>query len=169
MAGPLAGDRLPRRARTSSGSPPVQLVRLDQEPSRWGGVDPVSEEEVDSRPLRDDMAFNDPAAWGFCEMCAFEVAVTKGEGKRIEHRRIRNGHEDSLCTGSYKVPIGPTPAHAVARKQISLRKDANRAQRRAHWQRRRWHARENVANFNVSISPVSVIATDDYGNEVDLT
>lgn len=101
-------------------------------------------EEGDPRPPRDDMAFDDPAAWGFCEQCAFDVAVTKGDGVRIEHRYKRLGADKTECSGSGRVPLGPAPVEAKPRKQLSMKKDVTRMQRRAHWQRRRWNAREQA-------------------------
>lgn len=104
----------------------------------------MSDDEVDPRPPRDDLAFNDPAGWGYCERCAYLVAVTKGDRIRIEHRRIRNGHEDAICSGSGHAPTQEAPPDAFPMHVVSLRKEPARARSRSHWQFRRFTARENA-------------------------
>jgi hypothetical protein len=91
-----------------------------------------------------DLAFNAPGSWGFCKMCAWTCTVDPDTGLIVRHRRVRNGHEDALCCGGEKPPHTETPETAQALKQVSFRKEIGRAQRRAHWQRRRWHERERT-------------------------
>lgn len=96
------------------------------------------------RPVRadDGKAFNDPDAWGYCEFCAFVVAVA--DGVRLEHPRIRLGNEKETCQGSGGVPTEETPETAKPRLQISLRKDAMRCRSRAWYQRIRFQKREEL-------------------------
>lgn len=100
-------------------------------------------DDVEPRPPIDDVGFNDPGAWGYCERCAFDVGIR--DGVRIEHRYTRNGHATAICVGSGKpVVVEESPAHATALIQISLIKDPSRARSRAHNQRRRWYSRDRA-------------------------
>jgi hypothetical protein len=109
----------------------------------------VSEDDPDPRPPRDGLAFNDPAGWGYCDYCALDVAVA--DGVRIEHRLVRNGHQDALCAGSDKPPaVSPgAPDGAVQRRQISFQKDRARQHRRALWQEARWQKRAEARGEDV--------------------
>lgn len=99
----------------------------------------MSEVEEDPRPPRDTKAFNDPEAWGYCDFCAFDVAVF--DGLRDEHRRIRNGNDSTPCAGSGRPPAERETPDATPRDQASLRKGMDRARSRQYWQRRRFLAR----------------------------
>lgn len=90
-------------------------------------------------PPLDDLDFNDPSGWGFCDRCAFEVAVHSG--LLVEHRYHRIGSDDARCTGSGKKPFGPTPLIAEAGAIVSFHKDAQRGRTRSWWQRERWKRR----------------------------
>lgn len=106
-----------------------------------------------SKHPNDGKEFNDPTAWGYCEQCAFEVAVY--DGVRVEHRFTRNGNDTSLCTGGGKPPKREAPAHATALHQISLVKQGGRADRRAYWQRRRWVARNIEGRATMYLGPLT--------------
>jgi hypothetical protein len=99
-------------------------------------------ETTDLPPPLDDKEFNDPTAWGFCDFCAFEVAIF--EGLRVEHRRYRNGAVEDRCCGSGQPPVSPTPMEAEARQIVKLRKDYARQKERAYWQRLRYNARRTA-------------------------
>lgn len=101
--------------------------------------------EMMSRGDLKGLAFDDPETWGYCGMCAWICTVDPSVGLLVQHRRIRNGHEDALCSGSLKIPIDEVPAVAVARKLINLRKDLHRARVRAMYQRERWQSRREDA------------------------
>lgn len=96
--------------------------------------------EVKLPPPRDDKPLDDPEAWGFCDYCAFAVAVF--DGLMDVHRRKRNGHDDSPCHGSGRPPLPEIPIEAEARQRVSLRKDPDRSTSRAYWQRTRSNARK---------------------------
>lgn len=120
----------------------------------------------------DGAAFNDPAAWGFCPWCAFDVAVF--EERNIEHRRTRNGHDDQRCTGSGRDTVRPTPTEAKPLSMVSLRKEIERARRKAYWQRQRFAAkataRRRVANMTMTVEPNKVTVTSAAtGEEIDIT
>lgn len=126
----------------------------------------------DNRPLLDNKAFNDPTAWGFCEWCAFDVAVYMGQ--LIDHRRYRNDHNDVACPGSGRTPPGHRPYVAVAKSRVNLRKEMDRARRKAYWQRQRFAAKatarrkaEDKAKF---VTPTKITVTSQAtGEEIDLT
>jgi hypothetical protein len=127
-------------------------------------------EDDDPRPPIDNKAFNDPEAWGFCDVCAFEVAVFGG--RLGEHLRFRNPTEGEglhLCRGAYKEPINPTPVEAWAKIYIDLVKSMSRQTSRRFWQQKRWKARAGAR----SLKPVRVLSygvtlvTPDSPEEVD--
>lgn len=115
---------------------------------------------TDSRRAISTYEFNDPETWGYCGMCAWICTVDLSVGLLVEHRRVRNGHEDSLCSGSRKIPIDEVPNTASARKQVSLRKVGNQSARRAHWQRQRQNARYKEGRMRAGLSPVTVEITN---------
>lgn len=118
--------------------------------------------DADPRPPVDDLEYNDPAGWGFCEYCAFDVAIF--DGRRVEHRRHRNGHDDAKCGGSGGEPVRPTPAEATPRQIVSFRKHIEVTRRRAYWQRQRFvareHARRKIAEMRLTVKPDSVVIQD---------
>lgn len=83
------------------------------------------------------LAFDDPETWGYCGICAFVCTVDPSVGLLVEHRRIRNGGVDDICSGSLLIPIDEVPEVASALKPISLKKDRSRALSRSYWQRKR--------------------------------
>lgn len=97
--------------------------------------------------IRDGADFNNPDAWGFCEWCAFDVAVTIPGGVRVDHRRFRLGGDDTPCHGSSLVTVLPSPGTAIAKTVVSLRKAADSARRRAYWLRQRMYAREKLRDL----------------------
>lgn len=122
------------------------------------------------RVADDGMAFNDPAAWGYCDICAFLVAAK--DGVRLEHRYDRtHPHDTELCTGGGRPSVTPVPAHATRLKMISLVKSVSRADRRAYWQRRRWMARNVEGAATIHIGPVTYAAITNLetGEQTDLT
>lgn len=99
--------------------------------------------QLDSRGPRlaaDGKDFNDPTAWGYCDYCAFLVAVL--DGVRISHQRFRMGHDDAICNGSGLEPVEPVPVTAEARQRVSLRKTYQHTQSRSRCQRQRATTRE---------------------------
>jgi hypothetical protein len=106
----------------------------------------------------DGKAFNDPTAWGYCDYCAFMVAIV--DGVRLQHPRVQDGAK-MPCAGSGFPPVVPAPRVAAARKQVSLRKDANRAQRRRYWQRQRWEARLKRMNQSATVTLEALAAMGD--------
>lgn len=128
--------------------------------------------DTDPRPPVDDLDFNDPAGWGFCDYCAFAVAVI--DGLRAEHRRYRNGYDDARCAGSGGEPILPIPREARPRQVVSFRKETERARRKAYWQRQRFAARatarRKVASMTMTAQPNKVTVTSmATGEEIDIT
>lgn len=125
----------------------------------------------DEDPVRadDGLDFNDPSGWGFCDYCAFLVAVVGG--LRIVHRRYRNGGDDSKCNGSGQVPVTPVPRRAKARQMVSLKKEPNRAKSRARWQRARWEARGKALKAkSMTLQPTRITVTSHAtGEEIDIT
>lgn len=120
----------------------------------------------------DGAAFDDPAAWGFCPWCAFDVAVIAEHN--IEHRRTRNGHDDQRCSGSGRETVRPTPVEARPLATASLRKEIDRARRKAYWQRQRFAARatarRKIAEMRLTLNPDSVILHDPAtGVDTDIT
>lgn len=90
--------------------------------------------------IDDGKGINDPTAWGFCDYCAFMVAVA--DGRMITHRRFRNDPDDALCNGSNRDPLADIPYPAEPRQCVSMYKDEHRGRTRAHYQRRRQAARD---------------------------
>ncbi len=126
--------------------------------------------DPDPRPPLDGKEFNDPTAWGYCRWCAFDVAVYMG--RMVEHRRYRNGHDESACTGSGREPTVPSPTEAKAAPVVSFYKVADRTRRRAYWARQRQTARRIAADrLRVKMgSPTKVTVTSmATGEEVDIT
>lgn len=93
-----------------------------------------------SRLISDGMAFNDPDAWGYCEYCAFLVAVVKG--KLIVHPEYRNSPNDGNCRGGGQKPTEDVPYAAMPRRLVNIRKDKYRSESRGRKQRQRTLARE---------------------------
>lgn len=89
--------------------------------------------------MSDDTAFNDPEAWGYCEVCCFIVAAK--HRRRFGHRYERNGVDDQPCSGSYKKVTMEAPVEATPRIRLSLKKDTGRSASRSFWQKRRTDAR----------------------------
>lgn len=88
------------------------------------------------------LTFDDPETWGYCGMCAFVCTVDPSVGLLVEHRRVRNGGLDDICSGSLLIPIDEVPEIATALKPVSLKKDRSRALSRSYWQRKRRVERE---------------------------
>ncbi|HEY3492381.1 MAG TPA: hypothetical protein VGK43_05480, partial [Solirubrobacterales bacterium] len=68
----------------------------------------------------------------------------------------------------------PTPTEAKPLSVVSLRKEGERARRKAYWQRQRFAqratARRKLAEFKLSVEPDSVILHDlATGAETDIT
>jgi hypothetical protein len=125
---------------------------------------------ADPRPPLDGKEFNDPTAWGYCRWCAFDVAVYMGA--MVEHRRYRNGSNDSVCTGSGREPAPVSPTEAKAAMTVSLFKSADQTRRRAYWARQRQTARRMAADrLRAKMgSPTRVTVTSmATGEEVDIT
>jgi len=127
--------------------------------------------DEDPRPPVDNVGFNDPGAWGFCDFCAFEVSII--DGLRVEHQRYRTGSNDEMCIGGGRPPAGPTPVEATPRMQVDLRKPLSRAQRRGYWARQRQASRrmqESKRAAEIKIQPSQVLVTNlETGVEVDMT
>lgn len=125
--------------------------------------------------IEDGADFNNSDAWGFCEYCAFEVAVTIPEGIKVKHRAVRNGGDDATCNGSGSPAVLPTPLEAKARPRVVMRKDMQRARTRQFWQKRRSEARERAREEASEqrtklLTPTRITVTSSAtGEEVDLT
>ncbi|GGR51461.1 hypothetical protein [Streptomyces roseolus] len=50
------------------------------------------------------VAFDDPAAWGYCPYCAFEVALDPDAGQMLAHERMDMGFIKRRCYGSLMPP-----------------------------------------------------------------
>jgi hypothetical protein len=48
--------------------------------------------------------FDDPLGWGYCEYCAFEVAVDPETGRMLAHERRNGGWDFVRCYGSLLDP-----------------------------------------------------------------
>lgn len=93
----------------------------------------------DSRPPLDYLDFNDPSAWGYCEWCAFSVAVK--DGVRLSHRFTRLGSAKDMCRGGDLPPIDEQPVEALPKEVVDMRKGPTRARQRGYHQRLRFLAR----------------------------
>ena len=103
--------------------------------------------------IEDGADFNNPDAWGFCDFCAFEVAVTIPDGVRVDHQHDRNGCNEGLCPGSDRVVAMQTPYTAKAREIVNLYKGMSRAKSRAFWQKQRSFAREKARKGAPKVNP----------------
>lgn len=95
-----------------------------------------------SGQVSDGLAFNDADGWGFCEYCAYSVAVA--EGLRVDHRYASIGNNASLCPGSGKPPQPETPYAAKALDIVSLWKLPTRVSSRSYWRALRQTRREKI-------------------------
>ncbi|MFE6222947.1 hypothetical protein [Streptomyces sp. NPDC057854] len=50
------------------------------------------------------VAFDDPAAWGYCQYCAFNVALDLDTGRMLAHERMDLGFINRRCYGSLMQP-----------------------------------------------------------------
>lgn len=122
-----------------------------------------------TRQLDDGKAFNDPSAWGYCDWCAFMVAVDD-DGVMVEHRLIRNGHDDWLCAGSGENSNANVPSVAAPAARVDLKKDRSRHRQRAYWQRQRFYARARAREKAEGLPPSRITVTSTAtGEQVDLT
>ena len=136
----LEGLRLLPFGRPASTRARVSTPKGHEECSTCLNVDTRAGMKLRSSDPPDPTPFNDPDAWGFCEFCAFDVAVK--DGRLIHHQYDRVGHNDEVCNGSLTEPPAHRPINAIARKRVSLFKDYQRSRRRAMWSRMRTTARE---------------------------
>lgn len=102
----------------------------------------MTDDDTDPRPPLDTLDFNDPAAWGYCDRCCFDVAVVSG--LRQSHRRIRNGSDDTPCAGSDRPPAERPAPEAFPPEFINLRKPVERQRSRKYWQRMRFVAKRKA-------------------------
>lgn len=70
----------------------------------------------------DGVGFNDPGAWGFCDYCAFSVAVSLESGNRLPHRSRREAGVPGDCNGSNLPSVFPVPVEARPRPFVALMK-----------------------------------------------
>lgn len=116
-------------------------------------------------PPLDDKTIDDPTAWGFCDYCAFMVALV--DGKLIEHPRYRVYSGDkTLCNGSGIDPVESIPYCATPRQRISLHKLPGRTQSRARYQRQRTLYRKKLRSLAPARMTITSLST---GEEVDIT
>ncbi len=90
-------------------------------------------------PPLDGKTLSDPTAWGFCDYCAFDVAVF--DGLRMPHQRYRNSPADGMCRGSGQAPTMDSPLEAQARQTVKLLMSRDRLTKKGYWQRQRYAAR----------------------------
>lgn len=126
---------------------------LDQKRPERRGADPVS----------GGLAFNDPARWGYCDVCAFDVAVA--DGLRVEHRYTKVGNNDSGCPGSGRPPK-PSQREGKAQLVVSFVKLGARTSQRSYWRRMRQIKRDKARESRTILVPaprVSLIKVVRYG------
>lgn len=53
----------------------------------------------------DEVHFNDPLAWAYCEHCAFQVAADVATGALLRHERRVEGSVSVECKGTGTEPV----------------------------------------------------------------
>ena len=101
LAGILARDGNTGGTGEGAGPSGVLPVPIRVELQGRGDGDEVS--------VSDGAEFNDPNAWGYCELCKFEVARSLLTGRLLAHHRMVGSYSSRPCRGAGRQPK-PKPA-----------------------------------------------------------
>lgn len=75
----------------------------------------MTDKEPTPTPASDGLAFDDPAAWGYCPRCAFQVAAFEGQLKL--HSHSAGDYTSRVCPGSGE-PSGVQPGPDVKPDEV---------------------------------------------------
>jgi hypothetical protein len=129
---------------------------------------------IENRPA-DPVAFSDPAAWGFCFICAYMVARNKETGLLMYHGYRQGPDEMRECPGTGREPTLQSGPEAKPVKLVSLHKSIRHlnARKKRHQEMVRERAVQALAGKCETVTihtPASVnLVNLETGERTDVT